>query len=81
MEPLKITLKHPVKAGDEQIDELTISRRPTAKDLRCMDQQKGEIAKMMALLERLTGVPSSVLDAMDGADFTRAAEAVSSFLS
>ena len=81
MEPIVITLKHPIEIGDEKVEKLTIKRRATAKDLRCMDQEKGEIAKSAALLARLAEVPVRWVDQMDAADFTVAAEVVGSFLS
>ena len=79
--PLQITLTYPITAGEEKIDKLIIHNSPKARDLRAMGQQKGDVAKMVALLENLTGTPSSVIDCLDARDFTRVSEIVGSFLS
>ena len=78
--PIEVELSYPLTIGDEKIAKLAIKRRPLTKDLRAMDQEKGEVAKSAALLARLADVPVSWVDQMDASDFTRAAEIVGGFL-
>ena len=78
--PISISLNYPVQAFGEEIAELKVQRRPTTKDLKAMDGEKGEVAKTAALMARLCDVPPSTIDAMDAADFSRAAEVVGGFL-
>ena len=78
--PVTIKLDHPIEAGTDKITELVISRRPKTRDLKKMDEEKGEIAKSAALLATLADVPVSWIDQMDASDFMRAAEVVGNFL-
>lgn len=81
MEPIKIELNYPVQAFGEEIKELVIKRRPTTKDLKAMDAEKGEVGKSAALLAKLCEVPTATIDALDAADFSKAAEVIGGFLS
>lgn len=79
--PIKIELNYPIQAFGEEMRELQIKRRPTTKDLKAMDGEKGEVSKTAALMARLCDVPPSSIDQMDASDFARAAEIVGNFLS
>jgi hypothetical protein len=79
--PIKIPLTYPVEAFGEDIKELQIKRRPTTKDLKVMDSEKGEVGKTAALLAKLTEVPPATIDKMDAADFSKASDVVTGFLS
>lgn len=78
--PIKVELNYPIQAFGEEVRALEIKRRPTTKDLKAMDGEKGEVAKTAALMARLCEVPPSSIDQMDAADFARAAEVVGGFL-
>ena len=79
--PIKIKLQYPIMAGDEKLTELIIKRRPITKDLKAMDEAKGEVGKSAALLARLADIPPSWVDQLDASDFTNAAEVIGNFLS
>ena len=78
--PIKIELNYPISAFGETLKTLEIKRRPTAKDLKAMDSEKGEVSKTAALMSRLSDVPPPCIDQMDASDFARAAEVIGGFL-
>ncbi|SPD73818.1 conserved hypothetical protein [uncultured Desulfobacterium sp.] len=78
--PIKIDLSFPISVFGEEVRELNIKRRPTTKDLKVMDSEKGEVSKTAALISRLCDVPPGSVDQLDASDFSKAAEVVSGFL-
>lgn len=74
-----VTLKHPVDANGEEHTQITL-RRPTVKDLMVFDREKGEVAKMAALIGVLAGWPPTSVQALDAEDFVAVSEVVGGFL-
>lgn len=63
-----VTLYCPFKSGTEQVEELPL-RRPTAKDLRRMEDAKGgALARGLSMLAALSGRAPAEIDLMDAAD-------------
>lgn len=62
-----VTLQHPVQFGDEQISVLEF-RRPTGADFRAIRPAEGNYDLMLQFAARLTGLPDSVFDDLDGVD-------------
>lgn len=60
------------------VSELSFAR-PKAKQLRVIDQHKGEMAMLLALLGVLTGQPQKVIDELDADDLGEAVEIVKGF--
>lgn len=79
MSQTKLNLRHPVKLGDETITSLEL-RRPTAGDLRVMDERKGDISKQIALTARLTALPEKTIEQLDAADFVELGEVLAGLL-
>lgn len=82
---MKIQLKYPVSDADgTEFRELTL-RRPTVKDLKAIDEAKGEIEKAAILIGQLArGENGSALtpiavERIDAEDFAEISEALSSF--
>jgi hypothetical protein len=75
-----VTLSKPITGPTgETVTAITL-RRPKAKDMRAMDNAKGEIGKSLALAGQLSGIPAPLLDNLDGSDFIELSEAVQGFL-
>lgn len=79
--PYEYELSSPIQLGDDQITKIVIKRKPIAKDLLVMDRAKGDVAKVIALIERLSDEPAPVIGRLDASDFTRLSEIISDFLS
>lgn len=79
MSTTTVTLKHHVEANGEVQDHIDL-RRPVVKDLMVFDREKGEIAKMAALISVLAGWPASSVNALDVEDFVAVSEVVGGFL-
>lgn len=79
MSELKIALTYPIQAHGETVDALTV-RRPRVKDLRTLDEAKGDIAKTASLIGALCELTPREVDQLDAADFTRLGQAVADFL-
>lgn len=63
-----VSLYFPIKSGDETIETLLI-RRPTAKQLKKMEDAKGGgIGRSLVLLAEATGRAVAELDRLDAAD-------------
>ena len=74
-----IQLKHPIKVEGTEIDSLTI-RRPKVRDLKVIDQTKGEVARGIALVATLCDIPEPSVNEMDAEDFQAVSEVVGNFL-
>lgn len=79
--PYVFKLDHPLTVGEKKIERITLKHRPRAKDLKSMDEKKGDIAKMIALVANLSDELPVYIEQMDGRDFLRLSEVVGSFLS
>lgn len=62
-----ITLKHPVKLGEETITTVDL-RRPTGADYRQVGSPKNNYDLCLNFAAQLSGLPDSVFDQMDGVD-------------
>lgn len=74
-----IRLKEPIKQGSDFINELRF-RRPKAGDLRALDNVTGDVARALALAERLTGEPVVLLDRLGIEDFVTVNQVLDGFL-
>ena len=87
-EPTIVTLTEPVimivkdAAGVETEEEVSVLsiKPPKAGDLRVTDLHKGEVAKSLALITQLSGLPASVIDRLALGDFVAGSEVVQGFL-
>jgi hypothetical protein len=75
-----LELEHPVEDKSGLVVSELRFKRPRAVDLEAMDEVKGEVAKGIRLVSALACQPLSVVRSLDGEDFIRAQEVVSSFL-
>lgn len=71
------TLKHPINVGEgeEQLTEIVV-RRPLARDFRFMDAGRTGVEKAIILMSRLSGLPQSTIEELDGEDFVTVAEMI-----
>jgi len=74
-----VTLATPIPVGAEKVTTLYF-RRPNLGDMRATDGQ-GEFARLAILAARLTGLPLTSVERIDGADLDKVAEVVGNFLS
>jgi len=86
MSETKVKLQYPVTDADGEVFEELIIRRPIVKDLRAIDETKGDIAKIAVLIERLatspnkTAMTSVAVNRIDAEDFATLGDIVGSFL-
>lgn len=76
---MKIKLQYPVTDADGEVYSELELKRPTVKDLKALDDAKGDIGKMAVLVERLAGVTPHVVNNIDAEDFTEIGEVLGSF--
>lgn len=76
---MTVTLQCPIEIAGDRIDKLTFTR-PKVKHLKSMDKVQGEMSKSIALVAALSGVPVSVVEQLDAADFARCSEVIADFL-
>lgn len=75
------TYKHSKLDGERTLTELRLAKRVKGKNLKAMDQAgDGEIAKGLALLASLAGVPVHAMDELDAVDMEVALAVVEPFL-
>lgn len=79
MSDTTVTLTHPIEAHGETLAVLTL-RRPRVKDLRAMDEAKGDVGRAAALIGALAGLTPREVDQLDAEDFARLGQAVADFL-
>jgi hypothetical protein len=75
-----IKLNHPVIFNDERVDELTLPDRLKLKHMKAMDNARGEIGKIAALIASMADWPMSAVDQIDVEDFNAIAEVAGGFL-
>lgn len=78
LEESSFALSRPIKVGEETIDRLEF-RDPHAGQLRSMDSHRGEAAKMLALIARMTGIPVKAIDRLHPLDLQKAQVIVERF--
>lgn len=78
-EPVIIKLDKPITFGSRTVEQLTI-RPVKAKDLRHDKDTDSGMVRTLAMLSRLSGEPSQVIDELEGNDLKRALKAVNDFL-
>lgn len=79
-----VQLKHPVTytadridgGGERTLEEIHVPHRIKAKHLRAIDAATGEVAKSLALLAAVTGLPKVAIDELDAEDVAAATEAL-----
>ena len=76
-----IKLKHPITADGVELKELTLLRRPKARDLERLDNVAGPVAKVITLIADLAEISPDQVRGLDAEDFTVIEKEVSGFLS
>jgi len=74
-----VTLGFPILVENKSVTSLTLTR-PKFADLKVMDEAKGNTARNGRLIAKLSKIPPSSLEQLDGADFMALNEVVSAFL-
>ena len=75
-EPVK--LAYPIEVDGIETDTLHL-RRPKVRDIKMMDNYKGDIEKSIALLAALCAVPPSSIEELDAADFDQLSRKIEGF--
>lgn len=75
-----ITFKASKLDGERTVEALTLPKRIKGKHLKKMDQASGEIAKGLALVAALAGLPAHAMDELDARDMDLCLLAVEPFL-
>lgn len=75
-----ITFKASKLDGERTVETLTLPKRVKGKHLKKMDQASGEIAKGLALVAALAGLPAHAMDELDARDMDLCLLAVEPFL-
>lgn len=75
-----ITFKASKLDGERTVEALTLPKRIKGKHLKKMDQASGEIAKGLALVAALAGLPTHAMDELDARDMDLCLLAVEPFL-
>lgn len=79
-EKIEITLDRPVTVQGRTLERVAL-RRPTAGDLRRMDEQRdGDLGKMLWLIGRLGELSPEEVDALDGGDLEKISGGIEGFL-
>jgi hypothetical protein len=73
-------LTRPVKFGGDVVTKLVYREETEVDDLIAVDEAKGDLAKMKALIASLCGISPQVVGRMSPADFTAMTERVAPFL-
>ncbi len=74
-----VRLHYPITDGKATVDRLTV-KRPKAKDLRKMDEAKGNVGKELRLMEALTNVTVNDLGELEAEDFANVDEVINSYM-
>lgn len=77
--PIAATYGSGAEARDETIFEISL-RRPIAKDLLITDGVQGEVAKTLAVIAQLSGLPRVLVEKMDAADLTAVGAIIEGFM-
>jgi hypothetical protein len=78
VEPM--TYQHSRLDGDRTVETLTLPKKVKGKHLKKMDQAEGDVAKGLALLAAIAGLPMHAMDEIDGRDMDLCLVAVEPFL-
>lgn len=78
-EPVTITLRKPIRSGNDSVTELTI-RPVKGKDLRRLKPTDPPLVQTLNMLSWLSGQPMQVIDELEGDDIGQAMEVVNDFL-
>lgn len=70
--PQSITLRTPIRDGDKIITELTFTE-PSVGDLMTLDEYPGDMAKSIATIAVMTGLPMDVCKHIRASDMLRIA--------
>ena len=66
--PVTLTLSGPEGERTETLTSLTMRTRIKGRDMRILDNFTGDVAKLMAMIARLSGLSAAHIDAMDSED-------------
>ncbi|MEZ5709728.1 MAG: phage tail assembly protein [Blastomonas sp.] len=78
--PLTIKLRSGADEREERIESVTL-RRPTARDMRLIDDFAGRpMAMTLAMIQALSGLEPHVVDRLDAEDMTALGELVGDFI-
>lgn len=75
-----IKLQYPIDFRGAEVKEISIWRRPLARDIEKMANAAGSGTQLMLLASDLTEQPPDLLRELDAADFMALQEAVADFL-
>lgn len=78
LEEQSFALLRPIEIGEERIERLEFND-PHAGQLKSTDRHKGEAAKMIALIARMTGLPIKAIDRLHPFDLRKAQRIVNLF--
>lgn len=73
-----VVLKKPIQFGELVISEITLTR-PTLGKMRALDDAKGPMSQLHAMICICGDQPKPVIDLVDPEDFRQLSEAVSGF--
>ena len=80
--PIRIELAVPLTVDGNTLTELAL-RRPKVRDLRALEEATGDKSTQLdqgaVLVALLAGIPETVVEEMDAADFARASEVIGGF--
>ena len=75
-----IDLKAEVTNLDLEVSKQLRIVEPTAKDLRAMDSEKGDIAKLIAILRSVANVTEKTIEGLAASDFLLIQKVITGFL-
>lgn len=78
-EPITLTLRKPVKAGDRMVTQLTI-RPVKAKYMRVLGGSNSALEQTLQMASKLTGETTQVIDEIEGDDLRELMGHVNGFL-
>lgn len=76
--PVVVKLKHPLTIAGATVGVIHL-RRPRVRDLERLDRQKGDMARIMALIVDLAEMDPEVVRELDAEDFNAIATAITGF--
>lgn len=78
MKSQTITLKKPIEFGSDVISEITLTR-PTLGEMMPLDDAKGPMSQLHAMIVICGDQPKPVIDLVDPDDFQQLSDAVAGF--
>ena len=76
----KIKLKHPIQISGKEVTEISLLRRPKARDLEAMDKAQGPVGKTIMLMSNLLEFTPDEVRELDAEDFNAIESEINSFL-